>query len=89
MYKAPRPAYDIAFDCNCPVHRGLPRSAYNAPGCRCLNSCASQPITVLAPQINGALFLRPRRRALVRARLAAGALGLALRNPRYRRPPTG
>ncbi|SDT13309.1 hypothetical protein [Actinoplanes derwentensis] len=57
MYQTPRPAYDLACDCNCPIHRGLPRSAYNAPGCRCLTSCASQPITVLAPQINGALFL--------------------------------
>ncbi|GAA0555863.1 hypothetical protein GCM10010172_43390 [Paractinoplanes ferrugineus] len=53
MYQTARPAYD----CSCPIHRGLPRSVYDAPGCRCLTICASQPLTVLAPQINGALFL--------------------------------
>ena len=57
MYRTPRPAYDLACDCNCPIHRGQPRSVYNAPGCQCLTVCASQPMTLLAPQINGALFL--------------------------------
>ncbi len=57
MYRTPRPAYDRACDCLCPVHRGEQRSAYNDPGCRCLTICASQPMTLLAPQINGALFL--------------------------------
>jgi hypothetical protein len=57
MYRTPRPAYDRACDCECPIHRGQPRSIYNAPGCRCLTICASQPMTLLAPQINGALFL--------------------------------
>jgi hypothetical protein len=44
-------------DCRCPTHRGQRRSAYNDPGCHCLPTCASQPITLHAPQINGALFL--------------------------------
>lgn len=57
MYQTPRPAYDLACDCDCPIHRGHLRSVYNAPGCRCLTSCASQPMTLLAPQIHGALFL--------------------------------
>ncbi|MEU5943802.1 hypothetical protein ABZ807_32665 [Micromonospora sp. NPDC047548] len=34
-----------------------PRSIYNDPDCHCLAACASQPMTLLAPQINGALFL--------------------------------
>ncbi|MEV4709680.1 hypothetical protein [Actinoplanes sp. NPDC049316] len=53
MYRTPRPA----CDCNCSIHRGLPRSVYDAAGCQCLTSCASQPMTLLAPQIKGALFL--------------------------------
>jgi hypothetical protein len=57
MYRTPRPAYDRRCDCTCPIHHGQPRAIYDDPGCHCLTSCASQPLTLLAPQINGALFL--------------------------------
>lgn len=57
MYQTPRSAYDRACDCGCPAHHGRPRSVYNAPGCRCVTICATQPMTLLAPQIDGALFL--------------------------------
>ena len=57
MYRTPRPAHERPCDCTCPIHHGQPRSIYNDPGCHCVTSCASQPMTLLAPQINGALFL--------------------------------
>ncbi|BCY07337.1 hypothetical protein [Actinoplanes sp. L3-i22] len=57
MYRTPRPAYDLACDGNCPAHHSQPRSTYNNPRCHCLATCASQPMTLLAPQIDGALFL--------------------------------
>jgi hypothetical protein len=57
MHRTYRSSYERACDCNCPIHRGQPRSVYNDPGCHCLATCASQPMTLLAPQIGGALFL--------------------------------
>lgn len=57
MYRAYRSAYERACDCHCPTHHSQPRFVYNDPGCHCLTTCASQPMTLLAPQIGGALFL--------------------------------
>ena len=57
MYRTPNPAYQRACDCRCPLHHGQLRSTYNDPGCHCLTICASQPMTLLTPQITGALFL--------------------------------
>ncbi|GAA3943213.1 hypothetical protein [Actinoplanes auranticolor] len=57
MYRTPSPAYDRTCDCGCPTHHGQPRSTYNHPGCHCLTTCATQPMTLLDPQISGALFL--------------------------------
>ncbi|MFI5489241.1 hypothetical protein [Micromonospora echinaurantiaca] len=57
MYGTYRSAFERACDCHCPIHHGQPRSIYNDPGCHCLATCANQPMTLLAPQINGALFL--------------------------------
>ncbi|MER7006299.1 hypothetical protein ABT297_25095 [Dactylosporangium sp. NPDC000555] len=57
MYRTYRNAYERACDCTCPIHHGQPRTTYTDPGCFCLATCASQPMTVLAPQIGGALFL--------------------------------
>lgn len=57
MYRTPSHAYDRVCDCDCPIHAGQPCPAYNDLGCRCLTICASQPMTLLAPQINGAFFL--------------------------------
>jgi hypothetical protein len=59
MYRTPAPAHDRACDCGCPIHRGQLRSTYDDPRCRCVTICASQPMTLLAPQINGVLFLGP------------------------------
>ncbi|MFI5893825.1 hypothetical protein ACIA5D_27360 [Actinoplanes sp. NPDC051513] len=56
MYRISRPAFDLACDRECP-HRGQPRSDCNNPRGRCLTICASQPMTLLVPQINGAMFL--------------------------------
>ncbi|SIM49336.1 hypothetical protein [Micromonospora cremea] len=52
-----RNARERACDCRCPIHHGQPRSIYNNPDCHCLATCPSQPMTLLAPQINGAVFL--------------------------------
>jgi hypothetical protein len=57
MYRTPVRAYDRDCDCQCPAHRGQPRSTDNDPACRCLTICTSQPMTLLAPQINAAVFL--------------------------------
>jgi hypothetical protein len=57
MYRTYRNAYERACDCRCPVHHGQSRSIYNDPECHCLATCASQPMTLLAPPVNGALFL--------------------------------
>lgn len=56
MYRSNHSAYARDCDCHCPIHRRQPRSVYNDPGCHCLATCARQPMTLLAPQINGALF---------------------------------
>ncbi|MET8311578.1 hypothetical protein [Micromonospora sp. NPDC005173] len=57
MHRTYRNARERACDCRCPIHHGQPRSIYNNPECHCLATCASQPMTLLAPQINGAVFL--------------------------------
>ncbi len=57
MYRTTGSAYDRACDCRCPNHHGQQRCVYNDPGCHCLATCASQPMTLLAPHIGGALFL--------------------------------
>lgn len=57
MYPNPRLAYDRTCDCRCPIHHNQQRSDYNHPDCHCLTTCATQPMTLLAPQTGGALFL--------------------------------
>lgn len=57
MHRTYRNARERACDCRCPIHHGQPRSTYNNPDCHCLATCASQPMTLLAPPINGAVFL--------------------------------
>jgi hypothetical protein len=57
MYRTPPRIHDRACDCRCPTHHGQRRTRYDNPRCRCLISCASQPTTLLAPHIGGALFL--------------------------------
>jgi hypothetical protein len=57
MYSTPPTAYDRICDCPCPTHHGQARPSSNDPGCHCLTNCASQPITLLALQINAAVFL--------------------------------
>lgn len=57
MYRTYRSAYERSCDCTCPIHHGQPRSIYNDPACHCLATGASQPMTLLAPQIGGAVFL--------------------------------
>lgn len=57
MYRTYRSPYERHCDCRCPVHHGHLRTDYTDPGCHCLATCASQPMTLLAPQIGGALFL--------------------------------
>jgi hypothetical protein len=54
---APRPPPTTGTATARAPHRGRPRTSYDAPGYHCLTSCASQPITLLAPQINAAVFL--------------------------------
>ena len=57
MYRTYRSPYERACDCRCPIHHGQPRAVYNEPDCHCLTTCASQPMTLLTPQIGGAVFL--------------------------------
>lgn len=57
MYHTYRNAHECACDCGCPAHHSQTRSTYNDPSCHCLTICASQPMTLLAPQINSAMFL--------------------------------
>lgn len=57
IYRTHGNAYERACNCRCPVHHSRPRTIYHNPGCHCRATCASQPTTLLAPQINGALFL--------------------------------
>ncbi|MDG4838344.1 hypothetical protein O7631_17635 [Micromonospora sp. WMMD967] len=52
-----RNAREHACDRRCPIHHDQPRSTYDNPDCHYLPTCASQPMTLLAPQINGAVFL--------------------------------
>jgi hypothetical protein len=44
-------------NCQCAIHHGNPRRFFTDPGCRCLISYASQPLTLHSPQTGGALFL--------------------------------
>ncbi|MDT4995497.1 MAG: hypothetical protein QOH97_5389 [Actinoplanes sp.] len=57
MYRTPCPTFDCLCDCRCRIHHSQPRTTYDNPDCHCLITCASQPMTLLAPQINDALFL--------------------------------
>ena len=57
MYRTPRTTIDTSCDCRCRIHHGQPRTTYDNPNCHCLITCATQPMTLLAPQIHGALFL--------------------------------
>ncbi|GAA1843098.1 hypothetical protein [Asanoa iriomotensis] len=57
MYSTFLRPYEQDCDCRCPAHRGQPRLTYNDSNCHCLITCATQPLTLLAPEVGGALFL--------------------------------
>ncbi|GIH02912.1 hypothetical protein Rhe02_09790 [Rhizocola hellebori] len=62
MYQRSHNSNQHACNCGCLVHAGKPRLFFTDPGCDCIISCASQPLTVHAPQTGGALFLDRKRR---------------------------
>lgn len=57
MYRAETTTHERPCDCACRIHHGQSRTSYDNPQCHCLITCASQPMTLLAPQIGAALFL--------------------------------
>jgi hypothetical protein len=57
MYQRPNNPIEHPCNCGCPVHHHRPRKFFSDPGCQCVISCASQPLTVHSPQTGGALFL--------------------------------
>jgi hypothetical protein len=57
MYRTYRNPFERPCDCRCPIHQGSRRTAYDEPDCHCLITCASQPATLIVPEVGGILFL--------------------------------